>query len=76
MPMYEYACRKCGHSFEKLVKSAGSKEPIACPECQSTQADRKFSVFAVSGDGAKSAPAHVPTRGGGGCGAGCGCHRH
>ncbi len=63
MPMYEYACRKCGHSFEKLVKSMSSSEAIPCPECASKQTDRKFSVFAVGSEGAKSAAA-VPA----GCG--------
>ncbi len=52
MPMYEYACRKCGHSFEKLVKSMSSTEAVICPECKLKQTDRKLSVFAVSGEGA------------------------
>jgi len=70
MPMYEYACRKCGHSFEKLVKSMSSTDPIVCPECKSKQTDRKLSVFAVSGEGSSkssSAPA-MPSGGCGRCG--------
>jgi putative FmdB family regulatory protein len=56
--MYEYACRKCGHSFEKLVKSMTTTESIDCPKCASKQTDRKFSVFAVGSEGgSKSAPA-------------------
>jgi putative FmdB family regulatory protein len=64
--MYEYACGKCGHQFEKLVKSASQRDDsVACPECASTETARKLSVFAaVSGDGgAKSAPGPMP-----GCG--------
>jgi putative FmdB family regulatory protein len=62
--MYEYACRKCGHSFEKLVKSMSSSDAVACPECASKQTDRKFSVFAVGSEGSKAASAPA----GPGCG--------
>lgn len=31
MPIYEYACRQCGHRFERLVSM--SAPPPACPEC-------------------------------------------
>ena len=61
MPMYEYACRKCGHSFEKLVRSMSGSEKIACPKCESKETDRKLSVFAVSSEGStKSASADMP----------------
>ena len=33
MPLYEYKCDKCGHSFEKLVFQ-GDKE-VRCPQCHS-----------------------------------------
>ena len=33
MPIYEYECGKCRHSFEK--KQRFDEEPLAiCPECQ------------------------------------------
>ena len=32
MPVYEYQCEKCKHSFEKLVFK-GDKERINCPTC-------------------------------------------
>ena len=32
MPIYEYQCEKCSHSFEKLVFK-GDKEQIYCPTC-------------------------------------------
>ena len=32
MPIYEYKCKSCGLTFEKLVK-VNSKETINCPEC-------------------------------------------
>ncbi|MGA3115120.1 MAG: zinc ribbon domain-containing protein [Syntrophobacteraceae bacterium] len=30
MPLYEYRCKECGNTFEKLVLSEG--EPITCPK--------------------------------------------
>ncbi len=41
MPLYEYACRKCSHTFETLVFNG---EAVACPECRSDHLDRLLSV--------------------------------
>jgi putative FmdB family regulatory protein len=41
MPMYEYACRKCEHTFEALVFDG---EAVACPECQSSRLERLLSL--------------------------------
>ena len=32
MPIYEYQCKKCDHSFEKLI-FLGDEETINCPSC-------------------------------------------
>ena len=32
MPLYEYACKKCGHHFEKIQKFS-DKMVKKCPEC-------------------------------------------
>src|SRR5437762_3594987 len=53
MPIYEYACRACGHEFEALVLP-GSGEP-GCPSCESCDLERRPSGFAVSSDGTRSA---------------------
>jgi putative FmdB family regulatory protein len=45
MPIFEYACRDCGHEFEKLTRS--SEQP-ACPRCASIQLDKKLSMFATA----------------------------
>ena len=45
MPMYEYACRACGHEFETLVRAG---ETPACKECASAELDKKLSVFTSS----------------------------
>jgi putative FmdB family regulatory protein len=34
MPTYEYACTKCGHTFE-AVQSMNDKPLSRCPECKS-----------------------------------------
>ena len=47
MPLYEYECRACGHSFELLVR--GSTMP-ACPSCRSENLQRLLSGFAVSSE--------------------------
>lgn len=44
MPIYEYACRDCGHEFEALVRSSTVPQ---CPSCQSTVLDKQLSVFAT-----------------------------
>lgn len=41
MPMYEYACRKCEHTFETLLFG---NESVACPECHSDELERLLSV--------------------------------
>jgi putative FmdB family regulatory protein len=41
MPLYEYACRRCDHTFEELVFNG---EQVSCPECRTTQVERLLSV--------------------------------
>jgi putative FmdB family regulatory protein len=41
MPLYEYACRKCEHTFETLVFNG---ERVECPECHGDKLDRLLSV--------------------------------
>lgn len=43
MPIYEYACRSCGHEFETLVRGA---EAPSCARCASPELEKKLSVFA------------------------------
>jgi putative FmdB family regulatory protein len=44
MPIYEYACQDCGREFETLVRSGTAPE---CPQCHSTQLNKRLSVFAT-----------------------------
>ena len=46
MPIYEYACNRCGHEFETLVRTGVAPD---CPDCHSTDLGKKLSVFATGG---------------------------
>lgn len=44
MPIFEYACRACGHEFETLVRASDTP---SCASCGSAELDKKLSVFAA-----------------------------
>ncbi len=44
MPLYEYVCQECTHTFETLV--FGSETPT-CPACESAHLERQISVPAA-----------------------------
>jgi len=43
MPVYEYRCKKCGHTFEKLVLRKQEEADLRCPKCNS-KVERVMSV--------------------------------
>ena len=53
MPIYEYGCGVCGHTFERLQKV--SDDPVQdCPECDATGQVKKLisrSSFVLKGGG-------------------------
>ena len=51
IPIYEYSCQACGHSFEALIR--GSEE-AACPSCESHELERLFSLPSVRSEGTRS----------------------
>jgi putative FmdB family regulatory protein len=73
MPIYEYTCKDCGKTFEKLVRTmsddnGGDRSKIVvCPACGSKNAVRALSVFAAQGSskGADDAPPPMCGRCGG-----------
>jgi putative FmdB family regulatory protein len=76
VPIYEFACRVCGHTFELRRSMEQRLEPAACAACGAPRAVLKLSAFAVAGSGAAAPAADLPRPAPGGCGAGgCGC-RH
>ena len=66
MPLYEFTCRKCGHTFEELMGLAeAAAGKVACPACRSRTVEKGFSSFATGGAGAGAqAPAPGCGRGG------------
>ena len=48
MPIFEYICRVCGHSFEKLVRTRQAEATIKCHSCQSPHVIKKISSFAIN----------------------------
>ena len=47
MPIYEYACRSCGHRFELLVRKS---TVVACPKCAHADLERLVSLPAVKSE--------------------------
>jgi putative FmdB family regulatory protein len=55
MPIYGYQCRKCGESFQTLVRSG--EEPT-CPSCGGAELEQQLSLIASPAKGGDSdAPA-------------------
>lgn len=68
MPVYEYACEKCGKTTESLRRMADADAPAACEHCGSERTRRVHSVFAAAaGKGEVSLPMGASGAGGGGC---------
>jgi putative FmdB family regulatory protein len=53
MPLYEYTCQKCEHTFETLVLNG---EAVECPECRGRKVQRLLSVPAKPRAESKSLP--------------------
>ncbi len=44
MPIYDFDCASCGHTFEELI--LGSEAP-ECPKCSSADVEKKVSSFSI-----------------------------
>lgn len=33
MPIYEFECSACNHTFERFMKASEDHQGLACPEC-------------------------------------------
>lgn len=42
MPIYEYSCQACGHTFDALIRNADTV-PV-CPVCESRDLERLLSI--------------------------------
>ncbi|MDD3991987.1 MAG: zinc ribbon domain-containing protein [Desulfobacterales bacterium] len=60
MPIYEYQCKDCQHTFEQLVFQ-NDHSPVCCPRCNSEKVTRLMSASSIfsstSGLGHCAAPA-------------------
>ena len=52
MPIYEYACQKCGHHLE-LMQKVGDPAPKRCPNCGKGKMEKMISrtSFQLKGSG-------------------------
>lgn len=50
MPLYEFKCPKCKHTFDKIVRLADFDQPVSCEKCQKAVAERQIST-GISGGG-------------------------
>ena len=75
MPIFEYHCRNCNHTFELLLQKR-TAIPI-CPECGGKDLERLLSSFAVSAPKSGRCPSSgsCPAAGDHCCSGGC-CHGH
>lgn len=48
MPMYQYACKDCGHDFEKRLRMSQSGSVQECPHCGSRETRKRLGAVAVS----------------------------
>jgi putative FmdB family regulatory protein len=53
MPLYEYECQDCEHTFESLVRD---QEPTECPQCHQKRLQRLHSVPAKPPSSSPSLP--------------------
>lgn len=68
VPVYEFSCLSCRHTFDVYGGYASRDARQVCPECESTNTRAMFSTFAVIGGAAKAS-----TSGGCACGGSCAC---
>jgi putative FmdB family regulatory protein len=52
MPLHDFTCRRCAHTFEALVRPGSA---ATCPSCGAPDPERHPSSFAVSSPGLRRA---------------------
>ncbi len=71
MPIYEYACKSCGHRLEAMQKMS---DPLLteCPTCGKPELAKQMSAagaFVMKESSRKGSSDSAPACGSGGCGA-------
>ncbi|THB80282.1 MAG: zinc ribbon domain-containing protein [Desulfobacteraceae bacterium] len=59
MPIFEYQCSHCSHTFEKLVFK-GEEGGIECPECQKQDVKKLMSAVSFMGSSIGTCAADAP----------------
>jgi putative FmdB family regulatory protein len=54
MPLYEYRCKQCQTTFEKMVRWSEADRAPACPNCLSPDTHKKMSAIAAISGGSSS----------------------
>ncbi len=49
MPIYEYRCKDCGKTFEKLVFNSSQSENVECENCKSKNTEKLVSAISSAG---------------------------
>jgi putative FmdB family regulatory protein len=53
MPIHEFKCKKCGHTFEYLCLNGSDRDNAACPSCGHDKTEVLFSTFSSAGSSYK-----------------------
>ncbi|MBF0281156.1 MAG: zinc ribbon domain-containing protein [Zetaproteobacteria bacterium] len=72
MPIFEFRCKSCTHTFETLVIRSG--DAVVCPACQSDELAKMISAHAIGSSSSRQGERCIPSAcGTGGCPAMGGC---
>ena len=61
MPLYEYSCKNCGETFDKIVSFADSDKLPNCPSCGKKDTRKLISAGAFLGVTSRGNGASVTT---------------
>jgi putative FmdB family regulatory protein len=75
MPVYEYACRACGRSFDRMRPMAERLSAPPCPSCNATETVLRLSTPGMVGTRSADAAGPCGQPAGTCCGGAC-AHTH
>ena len=71
MPLYEFTCTSCSHTFDRLRPVSRMDDEAPCPSC-GDESKRQLSVFVSFSSSASGETKAIAGGGGGCCGGGSG----
>ena len=54
MPLYEYTCKKCGETFDKIVSFSDADKLPSCPGCGAKETQKLISAGSFLGSTSRS----------------------